>query len=279
VAIRMLTTLSDSIISMCEAARSVSTFIKLSGAGGGGDMGQLVAGGTTRPPNMDSRVPPGEMRSMSSPSRAGSMVTDKSRRLAPAEIRKRRQRAGAAPPATPGGDRPKRTKVLHQELALPLLLSTGSALNPAGPWATFVKRYRSDVAEINLHFKTPLLRELCKRPSQWEPKIRVKYAMDWNPVSLVEQMTLFTTRMEASSIQILGTPQATSSAWCEFENGLFAHCIRDPATRRCGNCHWHGRSCSLDPDPAPVPLMRTSTRHISCEVLDRVIKNFEWANK
>jgi hypothetical protein len=72
-------------------------------------------------------------------------------------------------------------------------LSTGSARTPAGPWATFVKRYGTDVAEIRLHFKTPLLRELCKRPSQWEPKIRVKYAMDWNPVSLVEQMTLFTT--------------------------------------------------------------------------------------
>ncbi|KAJ5880799.1 uncharacterized protein N7473_011852 [Penicillium subrubescens] len=63
-------------------------------------------------------------------------------------------------------------------------LSTSSSLTPAGPWATSVKRYRSDVAEINLHSNTPLLRELYKRRSQWELMIRVKYAMDWNPVSL-----------------------------------------------------------------------------------------------
>lgn len=102
VAIQMLTTLRDSLISVCEASRSIATFIKIAGSGGGGDIGQLVASGTTRPPNMDSRVPPGDVRSMSSPSRAPSVATDTSRRLTPAEIRKRRQRAAA--PATPGGD-------------------------------------------------------------------------------------------------------------------------------------------------------------------------------
>lgn len=104
IAIQMLTSLRDSIIDMCASTRNVATFVNLSSAGVGGDnIGHLVAGGTTRPPQTDSRVPPGEMRSSSTPSRAGSVATDASKKLTPAEIRKRRQRApGTAAEAREG---------------------------------------------------------------------------------------------------------------------------------------------------------------------------------
>lgn len=94
VAIQMLTSLRDSIIDMCASTRNVATFVNLSSAGMGGDnIAHVVAGSTTRPPLTDSRLPPGEMRSNGTPSRAGSVATDTSKRLTPAEIRKRRQKA------------------------------------------------------------------------------------------------------------------------------------------------------------------------------------------
>lgn len=82
--------------------------------------------------------------------------------------------------------------------------------------------------------------------------------MDWNAASLAEQMILFTTRMEASFIQIFGTPQPTSCTWCEDENRILAHRIKDPAL---------------------VLLKRTRTRHISCEALEKAIEGFERPNK
>lgn len=125
VAIQMLTTLSDSIISMCEAARSVSTFVRLSGSGGSSDIGQRVAEGTTRPPNTDARVQPGEVRSTSSPSRAPSVATDASRRMTPAEIRRQRHKANA--PTTPGAKTESIADTASNAPGTPTPMKTSSA--------------------------------------------------------------------------------------------------------------------------------------------------------
>lgn len=114
VALQMLTTLSDSIISMCESTRNVSTFIRMSSAGQTEVMSRRAADLTTKEPATHHRVPPGETRSVSSASRAPSVITESSKAMSPAEIRRARQNKGKsaasvapatpATPAKPAGD-------------------------------------------------------------------------------------------------------------------------------------------------------------------------------
>ncbi|KAL4864623.1 hypothetical protein BDV12DRAFT_200952 [Aspergillus spectabilis] len=99
VVLQMLGSLSDSIIAMCQATRNVATFVRLS-SGGNGDSTRAMSTATTREPNLGSRVPPGDVRSMGSHSRPPSVTTDVSRGMSPAEIRKAR-RAKLASAETP----------------------------------------------------------------------------------------------------------------------------------------------------------------------------------
>ncbi|KAL3440021.1 hypothetical protein BJX65DRAFT_291234 [Aspergillus insuetus] len=102
VAIQMLTSVADSLIGLCQASRNVSTFMRMS-SGSGGSVSGGMGGASTREPNVASRVPPGDVRSMGSQSRAPSVATDVSRTMSPAEIRKARQREKAAAAAKAAG--------------------------------------------------------------------------------------------------------------------------------------------------------------------------------
>ncbi|PWY90549.1 hypothetical protein BO94DRAFT_593418 [Aspergillus sclerotioniger CBS 115572] len=100
IALQMLTTLSDSIISICKATHNVSTFIHFASGTVGGDSDSYAS--ETKDPATYSRVTPGETKSVSSQSRAPSTVTDAFKAMSPAEIRRTRQRAKTpAPPETP----------------------------------------------------------------------------------------------------------------------------------------------------------------------------------
>ncbi|KAF7585159.1 hypothetical protein BBP40_012060 [Aspergillus hancockii] len=101
VALQMLTTLSDSIIAMCSATRNVAAFIRFS-SGGEGTSSRGYAH-STKEPATGSRVPPGDMKSVSTPSRPASTTTEAAKAMSPAEIRRARQRrSAAAGEAAPG---------------------------------------------------------------------------------------------------------------------------------------------------------------------------------
>lgn len=128
VAIQMLTTLSDSIISMCESTRNVSTFIRVSSAGGS-DALRGMGTATTRDPDTSSRVPHGDVRSLSSqsrvPSRAASVVTDMSNAMSPSEIRKAKRKVPDAP-STPAVATTPGTPAKHTSTIDPQTLVTPS---------------------------------------------------------------------------------------------------------------------------------------------------------
>lgn len=93
---QLITATRDAMMDLCAATRDVSTLISFSqGSGGGDNVAHMVASGTTRPPQISSRVTPGEVRSSGTPSRAGSVASG-SARVTPAEIRARRRLASAA---------------------------------------------------------------------------------------------------------------------------------------------------------------------------------------
>lgn len=90
VVIQLLTTLSESIISMCEATRNVSMFINLSSAGIDGDVSRKVSSAMTSEPVLSSRVTPGEVRTVraSTSTPTLSVITEASKKMTVAEIRR-----------------------------------------------------------------------------------------------------------------------------------------------------------------------------------------------
>ena len=103
VALQMLTTLSESIISMCEASRNVATFVKLATpVAGGSDMSSLTSS-VTREPLTSSRLHPGEVRTLPLPPPATSAPSAGARKMSAAELRRLRTGATAVPetPVTP----------------------------------------------------------------------------------------------------------------------------------------------------------------------------------
>jgi len=85
-----LLTLSESIISMCEATRNVSMFINLSSAGIDGDVSRKVSSAMTSEPVLSSRVTPGEVRTVraSTSTPTLSVITEASKKMTVAEIRR-----------------------------------------------------------------------------------------------------------------------------------------------------------------------------------------------
>ncbi|KAJ5176980.1 Protein of unknown function DUF3716 [Penicillium canariense] len=139
--------------------------------------------------------------------------------------------------------------VLGQPETLPPI-PVGTDLLPAGP-----------------HFKTPLLETISQKTFRWEPLLRLQYAVALRAVSFHAQIGASVARVEATTIQIVGTPETSLCTVCLSNKGPFSHCTRDPATRRCGNCHWLGRSCSLDPDPNATSSTRRRMHRVSREDL------------
>lgn len=103
VALQMLTTLSNSIISMYKSTRNVSIFISMSSSSAGTAIIQHVSSSTTKEPATYACIPPGKVRSTLSVtvSHAPSVITNTSKAMSPAEIRRTRQcKATARTPAS-----------------------------------------------------------------------------------------------------------------------------------------------------------------------------------
>lgn len=80
---------------MCEATMNVSTFINLSSAGAGGDVSRKVSSATTSEPMLSSRVVPGEVHTVKTPTPAPSVTTGTTKKMTMAEIRRMRQHSTA----------------------------------------------------------------------------------------------------------------------------------------------------------------------------------------
>jgi hypothetical protein len=91
---------------------------------------------------------------------------------------------------------------------------------------------------------------------------------------MVQEIGATLARVEAVTIQMVGSQEEEKCRCCKATGGPFVHYVRDPDTPPCGNCHWRGKPCSLTLEVAdgsrrgPV-LKRLSPEDIMATFVDR----------
>ncbi|GLI80325.1 hypothetical protein PoHVEF18_008678 [Penicillium ochrochloron] len=82
---------------------------------------------------------------------------------------------------------------------------------------------------------------------------------------------------EGAVIQIVGNPEVEPCRYCRSTGGPFVHCVRENGATRCGNCHWRGKECSLNPEEPANPVRHTM-RRLNAEAVNAIFDEREALN-
>jgi hypothetical protein len=148
----------------------------------------------------------------------------------------------------------------------------GSDLVPAGEWASFISKYPFGATAIGNLLKSPLLDLLAAKPRRWEPIFRAHFARFFPPAAAMEEISASRVRIEAVTVQMVGKKENEACRGCEATGGPFVHCVRDNDTPRCGNCHWRGKPCTLEPEVAESPRRRTVLKRPPAEEIAAILE-------
>lgn len=133
--------------------------------------------------------------------------------------------------------------------------TTGGAVidQPPGQIAATVKRLQFSVAQRGNELKSELLQRLDSLPARREPVFRASAPN--TPDQFYGKMTRMIANVEATLMQVVGTPPDRECLHCRRSNGIFHQCIRvRGVTTHCANCHWNGKSTRCDlPRGTPPP--------------------------
>lgn len=157
-----------------------------------------------------------------------------------------------------------------QSAASPPAVPFGTGLQEAGPWAAWIKNLDWPRGRWGHKPSSTLIDTLVELPSRNEPVLRFKHQDRWTSAHFSHQIRLAYKNIEATLIQVVGSPAPVSCRNCRQEDGIFSHCITVPGVPACGNCHWAGRGdrCTLNSEPRSTPTPKTRQGKVSQEGMD-----------
>lgn len=130
----------------------------------------------------------------------------------------------------------------------------------AHPPAELAAHYMG-LAKTGKSYRSKILRLLHKRPLMREPSIRTN--QQWSVAEIDKQVRQTISKLEAITLQIVGTHPSEPCESCKEGRGPFVACIslHEDADKSvisaCANCHWSGNDEACDFDSPTAPYDRS----------------------